>query len=329
MVGAHRWRRGFRGPGPLLFPRTGFDRVCPRASARNQAAWPAEHIGGRTNTDAPAVAKRDSLLRAVFLCGWTDPEWNTSGSTWHDLIHNQAPGRPGRLGPPRSLRRTVMTVTITTWSDIGCPWAALALHTLRAAADRRGDDLLIDHRAFPLELFNRIPTPKYIVDAEVVAIAALRPELGWRRWSGPEWTYPVTTLPALEAVQAVKAVDGLRGSDELDAALRVAFYTEGRCISVHSEILDVAEACPHVDAEALAKALAAGSGRAEVYEQWEEAKTPAVQGSPHFFTGDGFRLHNPGVVASWSASPLHGGFPRLESYSTEWADDLLDRAASS
>ncbi len=96
-----------------------------------------ESIGGRTNTvapDATAVAQRDSLLRVVFLCAWTDPdraasgldrvrrcfrdvyadtggvpvpdgavtdgcfldhpdadladpEWNTSGSTWHDLFH--------------------------------------------------------------------------------------------------------------------------------------------------------------------------------------------------------------------------------------------------
>lgn len=91
--------------------------------------------------------------------------------------------------------------TVTVWSDIGCPWASLALHTLHAAAERRQVALAIDHRAFPLELFNREPTPKFIVDPEVQAIAAHRPELGWRLWNGPAHAYPVTTLPALEAVQ--------------------------------------------------------------------------------------------------------------------------------
>ncbi|MBH0247082.1 dithiol-disulfide isomerase, partial [Streptomyces cavourensis] len=33
---------------------------------------------------------------------------------------------------------------ITIWSDIGCPWAALALHTLRAASARLELPVLID-----------------------------------------------------------------------------------------------------------------------------------------------------------------------------------------
>lgn len=216
--------------------------------------------------------------------------------------------------------------TVTVWSDIGCPWGTLALATLRSRAAQRGMPLAIDHRAFPLELFNRQPTPKYIVDAEVVAIAGHRPELGWRPWSGPECTYPVTTLPALEAVQACKApaVGGLRGSDELDAALRVAFYAQSRCISVHSVILEVADQCDHVDGGALAAALAGGVGRAAIYEQWRTAQRPAISGSPHLFTATGWSAHNPGVTYHWTAPPPHGGFPRLEQYRPEWTDELLD-----
>src|SRR2546421_5874458 len=159
---------------------------------------------------------------------------------------------------------TADPAVVTVWSDIGCPWATLALHTLRARARERGQRLFVDHRAFPLELFNRRPTPKAILDAEVAVIGSHRPELGWAPWVAAEATYPVTTLPAMEAVQAAKdlAVGGLTGSDELDAALRRAFYTEGRCISLHPVILDVAEGCPPVDADALAAALAEGAGRA-------------------------------------------------------------------
>ncbi|MCA1672649.1 MAG: DsbA family protein [Actinobacteria bacterium] len=214
--------------------------------------------------------------------------------------------------------------TVTVWSDIGCPWATLALHTLRATARERGQELLIDHRAFPLELFNRMPTPKFIVDAEIVAIAAHRPELGWKFWSSPAFEYPVTTLPALEAVQAAKnpVVGGLLASDELDAALRRAFYVEGRCISIHPVILDIATQCPHVEVDALAAALASGKGRAEVYDHWRVAQGPEIQGSPHLFTAGGFAAHNPGATYHWTARPGEG-FPRLEHYNPDWAGELL------
>ncbi|KJY41119.1 dithiol-disulfide isomerase [Streptomyces sp. NRRL B-1568] len=215
---------------------------------------------------------------------------------------------------------------VTVWSDIGCPWASLALHTLHAAADRRGQRVVVDHRAFPLELFNSQPTPKHIVDAETVMLAAHRPELGWRLWQGPIWEYPVTTLPALEAVQAAKApeVGGLEASTELDSALRRAFYAESRCISIHSVILDVARECARVDADALAEALKQGSGRTEVYEQWQRAQAPDIQGSPHFFAPDGWAAHNPGAEYEWTGNPYEGGFPRLDAYTTDWADTLLD-----
>lgn len=215
--------------------------------------------------------------------------------------------------------------TITVWSDISCPWATLALHTLHAAAAKRGVELLIDHRAFPLELFNREPTPKPIIDAEIVAIAGLRPELGWRPWPGPESTYPVTMLAALDAVQAAKdpAVGGLHASDQLDTALRHAFFVEGRCLSLIPVILEIAERCNLIDHHALASLLARGEGRAQVFQQWQMASRPEVQGSPQLFTAGGFASHNPGASYHWTARPPRG-FPRLDDYRPEWADELLD-----
>lgn len=224
---------------------------------------------------------------------------------------------------------TPASPALTVWSDIGCPWASAALHSLRAAAARIGLPLLIDHRAFPLELFNRQPTPKQIVESELVVLAAQRPDLGWRLWSGADWTYPVTMLPAMEAVQAAKApeVGGLRGSDELDAALRHAFYAESRCVSLRPVILEVAEKCASVDAGALAAALAEGAGGAAVHRDWQEAQGPSVQGSPHLFGPDGVLppqgLHNPGVDYVWTGRPDQGGFPRLDAYRTDWAERLV------
>ncbi|WP_312872275.1 DsbA family oxidoreductase [Amycolatopsis dendrobii] len=215
---------------------------------------------------------------------------------------------------------------VTVWSDIGCPWATLALTTLRTAARNRGHEPLIDHRAFPLELFNWQPTPKLILDAEIVAIAGRRPELGWRLWTGAEHQYPVTTLPAMEAVQAAKHPDigGLAASDQFDEALRHAFYVDGRCVSLHPVILDVAAQCDRVDESALAEALARGDGRAEIYQDWEIARGPRVQGSPHLFASGGYDRHNPGATYHWTAPPGKG-FPLLEDYSTEWANTLLDQ----
>lgn len=135
--------------------------------------------------------------------------------------------------------------TLTVWSDIGCPWASLALNTVRERARDRGKELVVDHRVFPLELFNNQPTPKFIVDAEVVAIGGVRPDVR-------------------------------------------------------------------------------GAGRAEIYADWSVAQGPEVQGSPHLFTANGFAAHNPGATYHWTAAPP-AGLPRLESYSADWADDLLDQ----
>jgi predicted DsbA family dithiol-disulfide isomerase len=215
---------------------------------------------------------------------------------------------------------------VTVWSDIGCPWATLALETLRSVGRKHALPILVDHRAFPLELFNRQPTPKPIIDAEIVAIAGVRPELGWRSWAKPDSTYPVTTLPALEAVQAAKSeeVGGLRASDELDSALRRAFYVDGACISIHAVILEVAAGCELVDEQRLRDLLARGAGRAEVFAQWRTAQGEMVQGSPHFFSANGYARHNPGVTYHWTAPPAEGGFPRLEHYDVAWVDELLE-----
>jgi predicted DsbA family dithiol-disulfide isomerase len=128
----------------------------------------------------------------------------------------------------------------------------------------------------------------------------------------------------MEAVQACKLphIGGLAASDELDAALRQAFYEEDRCISVHPFILNVAVQCPHLDVDALAAALEEGTGRAAVYAQWLIAQQASVTGSPHLFTVSGVDECNPGATYHWSGTDeerqLH-----LDEYRTGWADELL------
>src|SRR5438270_9368996 len=157
--------------------------------------------------------------------------------------------------------------TIVIFSDVGCPWAHLAVYRLLAARDRLGlgDAVVLDHRAFPLEIFNRRPTPRRVVSAEVPVVGGLDSKAGWEVWQEDLATWPVTTLPALEAVQAAKE-QGLAASERLDRALRVAFFGQSRCVSMRHVILELAKECG-IDDDALAAALDEGRFRRTVLQQ--------------------------------------------------------------
>ena len=201
---------------------------------------------------------------------------------------------------------------ITVWSDISCPWATLALNTLHAAATDRGTPVRIDHRAFPLELVNRHPTPRPEHDDEVAAITAVRPDLDWSPWRADDWAYPVTTVPAMAAVQAAKQ-QGLDAADALDTALRRAYFVGQRCISLLPVIEDVARECAAVDADALVRALSSGAGLAAVFADLDLARGGEVRGSPHIWTSDGPFAVNPGV----------GDVDDFTEYDATWTDRLL------
>lgn len=217
---------------------------------------------------------------------------------------------------------------VVFYGDIGCPWASLAVHRFRRRRSERNLDgaVVLDHRAFPLELFNEQLTPKTIVDSEVAVVGSHEPELGWNPWRRKEREYPSTTLLPLEAVQAAKAdeVGGPAASEDLDAALRSAWYADSRSIHLWSELLAVAGNVGSIDAAALAAALRSGAGRSSVFEQWEAAQQVA-QGSPHLFLTDGSSVHNPGITLDWTSAQFHG-FPVIVDDDPSVYDDLLDRA---
>ena len=214
--------------------------------------------------------------------------------------------------------------TIILWSDIGCPWAHVAVARLHRYRESLGVSFGVDHRAFPLELVNERPTPKRILDAEVPAAHAIEPDAGWQVWQGRESEWPVTTLIALEAVQAVKQEQGLAASETLDRALRRALFAESRCISLLPVVLDVAAACGVVDADRLEHDLHAGVGRAAVIGQWQEATSEksSVKGSPHLFLPDGRDAHNPGIRMHWEGDEGRG-FPIIDSDDPDVYENLL------
>lgn len=217
---------------------------------------------------------------------------------------------------------------VVFYGDIGCPWASLAVHRLRRRRSERGLDgeVVIDHRAFPLELFNEQLTPKTIVDSETAVVGSHEPSLRWQPWGHKEREYPTTTLLPLEAVQAAKAdeVGGLTASEDLDAALRHAWYADSRSIHLWSELVSVAHDVDTVSTDALVSALQAGAGRAAVFEQWKAAGQVA-QGSPHLFLTDGMSVHNPGITLEWTSAQFHG-LPRIAADDPSVYDEILDRA---
>lgn len=217
--------------------------------------------------------------------------------------------------------------TIVVWADVACPWATLAVHRLRKARaelDLEGK-VVLDLRAFPLELFNEHPTPKPVLDAEIPVVGALGADFGWQVWQYQEYLWPDSSLLALEAVQAAKE-QSLAASEELDWQLRRAFFAESRSISMRHVILDVAARCPLVDAGKLQAALDEGRSRADVIDQYRAAQTSDVQGSPHLFLPDGSDVANPGVTVRWVGKPGKG-FPVVTDDDPSVFGELVRRAA--
>lgn len=221
----------------------------------------------------------------------------------------------------------VPPATIVVYGDIACPWSHVAVHRLHETRSRLGleDEVRFDHRAFPLELFNSRPTPKAVLDAEIPVAGALAPDAGWQMWQRQPHEYAVSTLLALEAVQAAKE-QGALASERLDLALRVAFFGQSRNISLHHEIWSVAAECEGVDADALGRLLEEGRARRAVFEQKAEAERVGVQGSPHLFLPNGEDVHNPGVSMRWVGR--HGvGFPVVDEDDPRIYERLLWEAA--
>lgn len=218
---------------------------------------------------------------------------------------------------------------VTVWSDVACPWATVFVTRWQAACERAGVSIPLDHRAFPLELVNERPTPKLTLDAEIPVAGALVPELEMRLWTEPDHQYPVTTLLALEAVQAAKE-QSLEASTALDRALREALFADSRCISMRHIVLQVAHLTDDVDADRLAEALDSGRCRARVMADFAEASAgETIKGSPHVFLADGTGVHNPGITLHWEGKPGEGGYPIVDSDDASVIDGLVTKASSS
>lgn len=218
--------------------------------------------------------------------------------------------------------------TVQVWSDLLCPFAYVGLLRLRRARTRLGlDTVTVEHRSFPLELFNG-PHPRRGTDTEAVGLGQIEPAAQFRVWTAADDRYPHTVLLAAEAVHAAAAQDP-GAAEELDLALRRAFWTGSRSISHRQVILDVAGELPPgtIDVAALRAALDSGRHRGAVMADYAVAQTDAVAGSPTFRLADGSAVTNPGITVHWDG-PWAAGFPVVDSDDPGVYDALLTRAVA-
>ncbi|MCC9309737.1 DsbA family protein [Kitasatospora sp. RB6PN24] len=219
--------------------------------------------------------------------------------------------------------------TIAVYADLNCAFAHVGVYRLHETRRRLGLEgkIWFDLRCFPLELFNKRVNYRPGVDSENAVLSGVEPDAGWRLWQGPDWTYPVTMLPALEAVQAAKS-QSWHASEQLDRALRLAFWAQGRCISLRHVILEVAEETGAVDVDRLAAALDTGFARSLVMEQFHSAENGRVICSPHLFLADGSNLANPGIALHWVNGGFGTGAPVIDKDDPTVYEEFLGRAAA-
>jgi predicted DsbA family dithiol-disulfide isomerase len=218
--------------------------------------------------------------------------------------------------------------TLQVWSDLGCPWSHAVVWRLWDARRRLGLEhrVRFDHHAFPLELFNAEPTPRWHIDVEAPVVETIAPRAGWQPWAASDSVWPVTLLPPMEAVQAAK-LQSLEASEALDRGLRRALYGESRCISLRHVILEVASGTDSVDVASLAAALDDGRARRVLLDDWRTAQGDQVRGSAHLFAPDGSNEQNPGIGIGWEDDGSAYGRYWIERDDPSAIDDLVRRAA--
>ncbi len=240
-----------------------------------------------------------------------------------DLTHADAGSDPPEplAGAPSAL---------VVFSDVACPWATVVVLRLHAAREEldAGSELPIVHLAHPLELVHDRPLARRIIDAEVPACASATPDFGWSLWQGRLDEYAVSSLLAVEAVQAARR-QSEHAAEDLDLALRDALFVRSRCITLRHEVLTAARRCPSVDAERLAEDLDRGVARAAVMRQYRAARGGAAPCSGFVVLPDGSGWCNPGVTTSWVGPPMPRGAPRIERDDPSLYRDLVRAAAQS
>jgi predicted DsbA family dithiol-disulfide isomerase len=181
---------------------------------------------------------------------------------------------------------------IEVWSDFACPWCALGLARLQVARDRfeHGDEVRVVHRSF--ELDPRAPARREVAMTEAVAskygigvdavragharLAALGAEVG------VVFDFESVRLGStFDAHRLAQAVRGTPDEEALLGGLFAAHFAEGRLLSEHDVLRDVAAAAGVPD-RTVDGVLGGDGFGAAVRDDEEEAVAREVSGVPYF-----------------------------------------------
>ncbi len=169
-----------------------------------------------------------------------------------------------------------MTSVLEVFADVACPFTHVGL---RRIADRRsalGADVVFHVRAWPLELVNGQPLDVGLVAEEVHELREqVAPDL-FAKFDAAQ--FPPTSLPAMTLAAAAYRQDLALG-ERVSLAVRDALFEQGRDIAAADVLADIA-AAHGLDAPDVVD-------RDAIVSDWEDGRRRGVQGSPHFFTGDG------------------------------------------
>lgn len=183
---------------------------------------------------------------------------------------------------------------VELFSDLHCPHAYLTRYRLRQIEDDLPDEVSFRSRCLAIEVDSERPVPKRILDNETPMLAALEEGLPYAPWPDARIArWPVTFLPAFEAVKVAEAIDPETGW-ALDWRIREAFFAEHACVSMRHVLADLAEDVG-LDRERFLEAFDSGEHRARVIEETEEGwYTEGFTHSPAIRLPDGTTHVNPG-----------------------------------
>jgi predicted DsbA family dithiol-disulfide isomerase len=184
-------------------------------------------------------------------------------------------------------------VQIELWSDFACPWCALGLYRLEAARAEfaHGEEVTVVHRAF--ELDPRAPARRTESMAEELAnkygMNAAQIHAGHERLTtlgrevGMDFQFDRIQLGnTFDAHRLARAARGTPAEDVLIKGLFGAYFTEGRLLSDHDVLLEVAR---DTGLDAAAAVLAGDAHASDVRGDEAAAQALGITGVPHFVIG--------------------------------------------
>ena len=185
-------------------------------------------------------------------------------------------------------------ISIAMYADLACPYAYVTAYRLRKLRGEYRDTIAIEHKSLSLEYVNREPTPKPLLDQELPYLVREEPDIPYQPWRRPESEWPVTIWPAFEAVKCAER-QSLALADDLDWAIRVAFFAESRCISLRHILLELAQQVG-LDMERFADDFDRGVAKYQVLQEAQEGwERLHIDGSPSFVLPSGKQISNVGL----------------------------------